>query len=373
MGLISAALSAAGSTLRDQWKEYFYADALDSRTIAIKAQRKNKGFFNKGTDNIITSGSGVVVADGQCAIIVENGQVVDICAEPGEYTYDNSVAPSVFSGDLGEGIKQSFAEFGKRFAHGGSAAADQRIYYFNTKEMTGNKYGTPNPIPFRVVDQRAGIDIDVSIKCFGEYAFRVCDPIKFYTNNAGNFRDAYRTDEMQSQMRTELLTALQPAFAKISEEGIRYSALPGRTKELCDALKTELKDTWGARGMEITSIGVSSVVADEEDEKMLKQMQRNAAYTNPNLAAATLVGAQAQAMQDAAKNPNGAMNGFMGVNMAQNAGGINVNSLYQQGQANNAQTSGQPQAPVQGQWFCPNCGTKNTGRFCTNCGTKKPE
>ena len=365
MGLISAAISAAGSTMRDQWKEYFYVDALDGRTIAVRAQRKNRGLFNKGTDNVITTGSGVVVADGQCAIIVENGRVVDICAEPGEYTYDNSVAPSIFCGSLGEGIKASFEEFSRRFAHGGSTASDQRIYYFNTKEITGNKYGTPNPIPFRVVDQRAGIDIDVSIKCFGEYSFKVIDPIKFYTNNAGNFRDVYTADELQAQMRTELLTALQPAFARISEEGIRYSALPGRTKELCDALKKELKDTWGSRGIEICSIGVSSVVADEEDEKMLKQMQRNAAYTNPNLAAAALVGAQAQAMQDAANNPNGAMNGFMGVNMAQNAGGINVNNLYQQGQAANTQTPGQ--------WFCPNCGTKNTGKFCTNCGTKKPE
>lgn len=366
MGLISAALSAAGSTLRDQWKEYFYADALDGRTIAIKAERKNKGIFNKGTDNIITSGSGVVVADGQCAIIVENGQVVDICAEPGEYTYDNTAAPSVFSGSLGEGIRQSFAEFGRRFEHGGSPAADQRIYYFNTKEMGGNKYGTPNMIPFRVVDQRAGIDIDVSIKCFGEYAFRVADPIRFYTNNAGNFADRYTTDELSSQMRSELLSALQPAFARISAEGIRYSALPGRTSELCEALKSELKDTWGKRGLEITSIAVSSVTADEEDEKMLKQMQRNAAYTDPRLAAATLVGAQAQAMQDAANNKNGAMNGFMGMNMAQNAGGINVNNLYQQGQTADTE-------PEQSVWFCPNCGTKNTGNFCFKCGTKKPE
>jgi membrane protease subunit (stomatin/prohibitin family) len=372
MGLISAALGAASSTLRDQWKEYFYVDALPSDVIAVKAQHHTSGLFggNKGNDNIITAGSGVVVADGQCAVIVENGVVAEICAQPGEYTYDNTVAPSVFSGDLGDAVKASFAEIGKRFTYGGQTAADQRIYYFNTKEMTGNKFGTPNPIPFRVVDQRAGIDIDVSIKCFGEYSFRVVDPVRFYTNNAGNFQDEYTVEMISDQMRSELLNALQPAFAKISEEGIRYSALPGRTKELCTALKEELKDVWGTqRGMEIQSIAVSSVTADAEDEKMLKQMQRNAAYTNPNLAAATLVGAQAQAMQDAANNPNGAMNGFVGMNMAQNAGGINANNLYAQGAAsNNAGTPAQ-----EGEWYCPNCGTKNTGNFCTNCGTKKPE
>lgn len=367
MGLISAAVSAAGSTLRDQWKEYFYCDSLPGNVLAVKAHKKNNGFFgNKGSDNVITDGSGVVVADGQCAVIVEQGQVVDICAQPGEYTYDNKVAPSVFAGSLGDAVKTSFAEFGRRFTYGGAPAADQRIYYFNTKEMTGNKFGTPNMIPFRVVDQRAGIDIDINIKCFGEYSFRLADPIRFYTNNAGNFKDEYTVDNLSGQMRTELLNALQPAFAKISEEGIRYSALPGRTSELCKALQNELSEPWSKqRGIELVSIAIASVKADEEDEKMLKTMQRNAAYTNPNLAAATLVGAQAQAMQDAAKNANGAVNGFMGMNMAQNAGGVNANALYQQGAQNN---TAQP-----GQWFCPSCGTKNTGNFCTNCGTKKPD
>ena len=298
-------------------------------------------------------------------IIVEQGQVVEICAEPGEYRYDNSIAPSLFAGDLSKSISNTLDEIGKRFTFGGKPAADQRIYFFNTKELTGNKFGTASPVPFRVIDQRAGIDIDISIRCFGEYSFRITNPIQFYTNNSGNFHDVYTTDMLASQMRSELLSALQPAFASISANGIRYSQLPAHTTELCEALKEQLSDKWTKeRGIEIASIAIASVTADPEDEKMLKEMQRNAAYTNPNLAAATLVGAQADAMKAAASNTAGAMNGFMGMNFAQNAGGANIQDLYAAGQTQ--------QSTPQNGWTCPKCGTSNTGKFCSNCGTEKP-
>lgn len=364
MGFILAAAMSAGSVLRDQWKEYFSVDALGDDVIAVKCTKKGRG-FNHGNDNVITNGSTVAVADGQCMIIVEQGQVVDIVAEPGIYTYDNTVAPSILCGDLGKGIKAAFNEFGKRFTYGGQAAVDQRIYCFNTKEMTGQRFGTPNPVPFRVIDARAGIDIDISVRCFGSYSIRIADPIRFYTNNAGNFKDEYRVDEISGQLKSELLNVLQPAFAKISETGIRYSQLPGKTVELTNAVKEQLKDSWSAkRGIAIDSVAIASISADPEDEKMLKQMQRNAAYTDQNLAAATLVGAQAQAMQDAANNSNGAAMGFMSMNMA--GSGTSASQLYQQAAANNtANTSANT-------WTCPNCGTTNTGNFCSTCGTKRP-
>lgn len=366
MGLISAAAGAIGSTLRDQWKEFFYCDALPANTIASKAQKKTKGFLNRNDDNIISDGSLIAVADGQCMIIVEQGQVVEICAEPGEYRYDNSIAPSLFAGDLSKSISNTIEEIGKRFSFGGKPAADQRVYFFNTKELTGNKFGTASPVPFRVIDNRAGIDIDIGIRCFGEYSFRITNPIQFYTNNAGNFSDVYTTEMLSSQMRSELLSALQPAFAKISVDGIRYSQLPAHTTELCAALKEQLSDKWTKeRGIEIESIAISSVTANPEDEQMLKEMQKNAAYTNPNLAAATLVGAQAEAMKTAAGNAAGAMNGFMGMNFAQNAGGANIQNLYAAGQSQPAET------PANG-WTCPKCGTTNTGKFCSNCGSEKP-
>ena len=377
MGLISAALGAAGGVLADQWKEYFYCEAIPADTLVVKGKKRVSGRSSntKGSDNIITNGSLIAVADGQCMIIVEQGKVVDFCAEPGEYTYDISLEPSLFDGGkLTENIKAVFKNIGKRFTFGGEAPMDQRIYYVNIKEITGNKYGTPSPVPFRVVDQRAGIDIDISIRCFGEYSYRISNPILFYTNVCGNVSESYQRGQIDGQMKSELLTALQPAFAKISDMGIRYSALPGHTIEMADALNDVLSNKWrDLRGVEIVSMGVSSVKASDEDEAMLKQLQKNAAFVNPNLAAANLVGAQASAMQAAANNTGGAAVGFMGLNMAQQGGGFNAQSLYQMG----AQQQPSPAAPAPATagegWTCPKCGAAAHGKFCTECGAKKPE
>lgn len=359
MGFISATLSAASGTLRDQWKEYFYCDALDNDTVCVKALKKTRGFCNRGSENIITENSVIAVADGQCAVVVEQGQVIDICAEPGEYRFDSASEPSIFNGTLSEGIKNTIAEIGKRITFGGGPYTDQRIYYFNTKELTSLKYGTASPVPFRVVDARAGIDMDIRVKAFGEYSIKVTNPVLFYTNVCGNTSTSYKISELEGQLRSELLTALQPAFASISAKGVRYSELPAYTTELTNLLNNLLSKKWkDLRGIEIVSFGMNSIKADEEDEKILRDMQKDAAYTNPNLGAAALVGAQAQAMRDAANNANGAMNGFVGVNAAMNAGGVNANALYQQ-----AQTAG---------WTCPKCGSINQGRFCSNCGTQNP-
>ncbi|MCR4938825.1 MAG: SPFH domain-containing protein [Treponemataceae bacterium] len=378
MGLIKAAFGAAGGVLADQWKEFFYCEAIPTDVIVTKGQKKVSGRSSnkKGDDNIISQGSVIAVADGQCMIIVEQGKVVDICAEPGEYTYDASTEPSIFSGTLGGGIVDIFKTIGKRFTFGGEAPKDQRVYYFNTKELVGNKYGTPTPVPFRVVDQRAGIDIDVSLRCFGEYSYKVTNPILFYTNVCGNVSEDYTRDIFDGQLKTELLTALQPAFARISELGIRYSALPGHTTELADVLKKELSAKWrDYRGIEIQNIGVSSVSATEEDEKMLKELQRNTAFMDPTRAAAHLVGAQASAMQAAASNTNGAAMAFMGMGMAGQAGGVNAQNLYHMGMQQNSNASQQASNPSQapdGSWKC-SCGAVVSGKFCPECGSKKPE
>ena len=379
MGLIKAALGATGGVLADQWKEYFYCEAIPADVLAVKGQKKVTGrSSNKhGDENIITNGSLIAIADGQCMLIVEQGKVVDVCAEPGEYTYDMSTEPSIFCGDLGDGIKDVFANIGKRFTFGGEAPKDQRIYYFNTKELTGNKYGTASPVPFRVVDPRAGIDIDIGIRCFGEYSIRLKNPLLFYTNVCGNVSEDYKTANIAGQMKTELLTALQPAFAKISEMGIRYSALPGHTLELADALNEQLSSKWrDLRGMEIVSFGVSSVKAEEEDEKMIKELQRNAAFMDPTRAAAHLVGSQGDAMKMAASNTAaGPAMAFMGMGMAGQAGGMNAQNLFQMGQQQMQQAAQPAPAPapaVQG-WTC-SCGQSGiTGNFCPNCGSKKPE
>ena len=378
MGLIKAALGSVGGVLADQWKEFFYCESIPANVLVTKGQKRtgNRSSNTKGSENIISNGSVIAIADGQAMIIVEQGKVVDICAEPGEYTYDMSTEPSIFAGDLGESIKQSFATIGKRFTFGGDTGKDQRIYYFNTKELIGNKYGTPSSVPFRVVDERAGIDIDINIRCFGEYSYHICDPILFYTNVCGIVAAEYTRDKLDSQLKSELLTALQPAFAKISAMGIRYSALPGHTTELADALNEVLSEKWsGLRGIEIVSFGVSSVKAEEEDEKMIKEMQRNAAFMDPTRAASHIVGAQASSMQAAASNQGaGAAMAFMGMGMAQNMGGMNAANLYQMGQQQAAQQPAPAPAPAApAGWTC-SCGqTGNQGKFCMGCGAAKPE
>ena len=381
MGLIKAAFGAAGGVMADQWKEFFYCESSPADVLAVKGKKKVTGRSSntKGDDNIITNGSVIAVANGQCMLIVEQGQIVDLCAEPGEYTYDTSTEPSLFSGDLGESIKSVFVNIGKRFTFGGEAPKDQRVYYFNTKELTGNKYGTPSPVPFRVVDQRAAIDLDIGIRCFGEYSVRLTNPMLFYKNVCGNVTEDFKTEEIAGQMKTELLTALQPAFAKISEMGIRYSALPGHTLELAEALNEQLSSRWrDLRGIEIVSFGVSSVKANEEDEQMIKEMQRNAAFLDPGRAAAHLVGAQASAMQSAASNPNaGPAMAFMGMGMAGQMGGMNAQSLYQMGAqqqpapAPSPAPSPAPAPAAPSGWVCA-CGATATGKFCPECGKPKP-
>ena len=373
MGLIKAAMGAAGGVLADQWKEFFYCDAIPENVLAVKGRKKTgkRSSNTKGDDNVISNGSVIAVADGQCMLIVDQGKIVDMCAVAGEYTYDMSSEPSIFTGELGEGIKNVFNNMANRFTFGGEAPKDQRIYYFNTKELIGNKYGTPSPVPFRVVDQRAGIDIDVGIRCFGEYSYHISNPMLFYTNVCGNFSEEYTRDRLDSQLKTELLTALQPAFAKIGENGIRYSQLPGHTLELADALNEVLSKKWrDLRGIEIVSFGVSSVTADEEDEKMLKELQRNAAFMDPTRAAAHLVGSQGDAMKMAANNQGGAAMAFMGMNMARQAGGMNAGNLFAMGQQQAAQQPAAPAAPAG--WTCA-CGhAGNTGKFCAECGQPKP-
>ncbi len=438
MGLIKAITGSASGVMGDQWKEYFYCEAIPADILVIRGRKRVSGRSSNrhGEDNIISNGSVIAINEGQCMLITEQGRVVDVCDQPGEYIYDISSEPSLFCGDMDEGIAGIFDNIRKRFTFGGDTAKDQRVYYVNTRELVGNKYGTPGPVPFRVVDQNIGLDIDISVRCFGEYSYRIVNPLLFYMNVCGNVREEFTREELDGQLKSELMTALQPAFARISQMGIRYSALPGHTTELADILNQVLSEKWEKlRGIRIVSLGVSSVKASEEDEAMLKELQRNAAFRNPTMAAAHMVGAQASAMQAAASNPNGAAMAFTGMGMAAGAGGVNVQNLFamggqmqpgmpQAGMQQNASSgamqlgmsqpgmqqnafsgavqSGMPQAGMQqnvssgavqlgmsqsgmqqnvssaagtaaggSQWTCA-CGTVNRGKFCSECGSPRP-
>lgn len=379
MGLIKAGIGALGGTLADQWKEFFYCESMPKEVLVTKGQKRvgSRSSNTKGSDNIISNGSGIAVADGQCMIIVEQGKVVEVCAEPGEFTYDTSTEPSLFSGKLGESIKETFRTIGKRFTYGGDTGKDQRVYYFNTKELIDNKFGTPNPIPFRVVDSKIGLDLDVSVRCSGVYSYRIADPLLFYTNVCGNVEKEYTRDELDSQLKTEFVSALQPAFGRLSELELRPNQIVTHNTDLENAMNTALSEKWGElRGLKVVSIALGSVTLPDEDADMIKQAQRAAIMRDPTMAAATLVGAQADAMKTAAGNQAGAMNGFIGMGMAMNAGGgagaaQNLFAMGQQ-QQQQARQSNQPESPAANGWKCE-CGAVNTGKFCAECGNPQPK
>lgn len=400
MGLIKAGIGALGGTLADQWKEFFYCDALDKDVLVTKGSKRVSGRSSntKGNDNIISNGSGIAVADGQCMIIVEQGKVVEVCAEPGEFTYDTSSEPSIFTGSLGKGILDTFKTIGKRFTYGGDTAKDQRVYYFNTKELIDNKFGTPNPIPFRVVDSKIGLDIDVSVRCSGVYSYKIADPLLFYANVCGNVEREYTRSEIDGQLKTEFISALQPAFGKLSDLELRPNQIVAHNTDLENAMNEALSSKWGSlRGLQVVSVALGSVTLPDDDAEMIKQAQRTAIMRDPTMAAATLIGAQSDAMKTAAGNPNGAMMGFMGMGMANQAGGANAQNLFAMGNAasqnaNSAGSAGETAwkcacgAQASGN-FCPecgakrsaaalewtcSCGAKNQGKFCQNCGKRKP-
>ncbi len=366
MGLIKAAFGSTGGVLADQWREYFYCDSMADDVLATKGKKKVSGRSSntKASDNIITNGAVIAVNEGQCMMIVDQGQIVEFTAEAGEYTWDASTESTIFYGGFGQGLKGSWENLKRRFTFGGDTGKDQRVYFFNLKEILGNKFGTPSPVPFRVVDTNIGLDVDIAIRCNGEYSYKITDPMLFYKNVCGNVSDDYTRDALDSQLKSEFITALQPAFAKISAAGIRYSALPGKTAEMAGAMNEVLTEKWSAlRGISVVSVGINAATASKEDEDMIKELQKSAVFRNTNMAAAHMVQAQAEAMKSAAKNENGAMMGFMGMNMAQNAGGLNANALYQMGQQEAAPTPANA-------WTCK-CGTVNTGKFCTECGASQ--
>ncbi len=370
MGLIRALATATGTALGDQWKEYFYCDAMPADLLVTKGtKRTGKRTSNKkGADNIISNGSAIAVNDGQCMMIVEQGEIVEVCAEAGVFVYDTSTEPSIFAGSLGASIGRVFATIGRRFTFGGDTGKDQRVYYFNTKEIMDNKFGTKEPIPFRVVDKGIGLDLDVSVRLNGVYSYRIANPLLFYTNVTGNVSEDFTRGEIDAQLKAEFLTFLAPALAKISAMGIRYSELPAHSVALRDALCEVLTGEWTEkRGIEVVSVAINSATLPDEDEALIKDMQRRAVYRSASMGAAAIVDAQAEAMRAAAANEGGAMMGFMGMGMAAGAGGVNAGDLYARAAAEQAARP----APKRDGWRCA-CGMENTGKFCAECGAPRP-
>ena len=376
MGLIKAALGSAGGVLADQWKEFFYCDALPADVLMRKGHKRVSGRSSntKGKENIITNGSVIAVADGQCMLIVDQGKIVDLCAEPGEYVYDMSTEPSVFYGDLGKSIQDVFANIGKRFTFGGEPPKDQRIYYINLKEILNNKFGTPTPILFEVVNKAINMHRTVNLRFNGVYSYIISDPLLFYTRLCGNVEEECTRDLIDGQLKADFMDALQPAVGALAEQELRPAQIPAKAKELKTAMNAELQDKWGARGISIASISLNPITLSEEDMKKIQEIEDAATFgSSANMMAGRMTDATASAMQTAAGNTAGAMTGFMGMGMA---GGMTGGGF---GAAQNMYAMGQQQAPSQqlaggngaSGWTC-SCGAAASGNFCPECGKPKP-
>lgn len=373
MGLLKAGIDAALGVLSEQWRDYIYCDALPNNVLMTKGKKRTGG-----SSNLLSNGSIIAVNEGQCMLIVHQGAIVDVCAESGEYLFEGSSEPSVFFGELGEQARATFRRVGERFTFRGDAANDLRVYFVNTKEIVGNKYGTPAPVTVRVVDANIGLDTDIGCRCNGEYSFRIVDPLLFYREVCGNVTDTFLLEQLSSQMRSEFLTALQPGFGRLSAMGIRFSMFPAHTVELADAMEEELSVKWTQRrGIAVVGVGINTIAALPEDEERIKQLQLTAVMRDPNMRAANYSIAQGEALKAAASNEAGAMVGFAGINMMQSAAGAmgsngvyDTNQPYQYHNAYPVSTHGQMTS--QAGWTCPNCGTQNSGKFCQECGTPMP-
>ena len=375
MGLIQAFKGSVSGELANQWKELFVSDSMSADTLVKRADHKVSGRSSntKGDADVITKGSAIIVNEGQCAILVDSGKVIDVAAEPGAYEWEENGSASIFAGDFGD----IFKEFGRRFTFGGEKPVQQRVYFVNTKDIVGLKFGTPSPIPFRILDNNVGLDMDTTLKCNGNYSMRVSDPTQLYVSLAGNVKDKYTIEDIQDQLRATFIAALQPALGKLTNLGVRPSAIPSYTKEMSEAMGEELNSDWTNKyGLAITSVQILTTVIPDEDAATLKELQKTGAFRNQSMAGAALIGAQAEAMKNAASNPNGAMMGFMGMNMAMQAGGANAQDLLNAGAAttgaNQMAGTANGGAAAGNRWFCPNCGNENFGNFCVNCGTKRP-
>ena len=394
MGLIQAALGAGANVLGNQWKEFFYQDAIPTDTLMVAGKHMVTGRSSNthGEENVISNGSKIVVADGQCMIIIQQGKITEIAAEPGEYEFKTDLSPSIFGGNLKEGLVGSFKQALSNFSYGGMTGVVQKVYYINTRLIMDQKFGTPQPIYFRVLDSRINYDTDMALRVHGTYSFQITDPVLFYTNIAGNQASCYKLSSIEGQLKSEFVDALQDGLALVAEDGLRPSGLPAKKQQMVAAMNNVLKDRWvDTYGIEVRTITMAPPTMSKEDEDSLKELQKAAALANPLLAAGSMVNAQNQAIQTAAGNSAGAMTGFMAMGMAQNAGGMNANNLFAMGQqagagippvqqaapaapAPAAAPAAAPasEAPKMGAWTCTKCGTSNTTKFCQECGAPKP-
>ena len=385
-GAIGAASGAFNTTTQNAWVDYFESGDM-SNGIIMKRGNKivGKNSMNKGgDDNIITSGSGIDVQENQCMILVENGAIVDFCAEPGRYRFDSSTAPSLMSGN-NKGLKALAASFGSQFLAGGQRTSTQRVYYINLGEIQGFKWGSGN-INFDhwETDWNTGKPcwhIATTLMGNGVYSIQVTDPAKFYSvlgaAKAGADGDGLVTrQDIEPQIKTEAIAAIRQGVGRLSGRRIGYQEIAAHEFDLTQEVDRILDQSWEERGISIFKIAIGMMDADDKSKEQITRYQETKGYaTDPSMLGAYMGIGNTQAMQAAAANTNGAVNAFAAMGMGGSVGmGTQINQLMQSGAQQQAMTAQAQQIKEAqaGGWTCT-CGQYNTGNFCQNCGTKRPE
>ena len=373
MGIIKALAGAVGGGLADQWLEVLEPDRMSGTTVftsGVKVRRGDGRNSNtKGTDNTVSNGSVIHVYPNQFMMLVDGGKIVDYTAEEGYYTVNNSSLPSLFNGQFGDTLKESFS----RIKYGGVTPTLQKVYYINLQEIKGIKFGTRNPINYFDNFYNA----ELFLRTHGTYSIKIKDPIKFYSEAIPRDRDIVDINDINEQYFSEFLEALQAAINQMSADGVRISFVPSKGRELSQYMSTILDESWNQlRGMEVQSVGIASISYDEESQKLINMRNQGAMLGDPNVREGYVQGAVARGMEAAGSNANGSMAGFMGMGVGMQAGGGFMGAASQSNQqqmaANRAAAQAVPPVPAAEGWKC-GCGAVNTGKFCSECGKPKPE
>ena len=394
MGIIRAVTDAVSGALADQWLEVIEPDQMSDRTVFTAGVQMRQGERNsntKRTSAVVSNGSVIHVYPNQFMLLVDGGKIVDYTAEEGYYTVNNSSEPSLFNGDLGDSVKESF----NRVRFGGTTPYAQKVFYVNLQEIKGIKFGTTNPVNYF----DSFYNSELFLRAFGTYSIKVVDPIKFYTEAIPKNAEHVDISDINEQYLSEFLGALQAAINQMSADGVRISHVTSKNMELSRYMADILDDDWkDLRGMEVVSVGLAGLSYSEESQKLINMRNQGAMLSDPNVREGYVQGSVARGLEAAGSNSAGSMAGFMGMGLGMNAGGSFVGAAFQANQAQR-EAAARPAAPAEpadapkqeapapaasaedwtcecgsknhGGKFCPNCGkARPTARFCTNCGEK---